>query len=82
MTQITVDPYDTRIVTLFELSQVSAPLRSVLNEHPLDVQHPKTFEFHPNRVAFSCFCGPQCHAFSCKHETQDLLTLGIIIYKS
>ena len=43
----TFDPYDTRIVTLFELSQVSAPLRSVLNEHPLDVQHPTNIRIPP-----------------------------------
>ena len=43
--------------------------------HKVLPQSGKHSNFTPNRVAFSCLFGSKGHAFSCEHETHDLLTL-------
>ena len=39
------------------------------------LKHLKSAHFSTKNGYFSVFCGPISHAFSCKHETHDLLTL-------
>ena len=56
--------YDTRIASHFMLPQSYSYLKSA---------HPSTKNGY-----FSVFCGSISHAFSCKHETHDLLTLVFI----
>ncbi len=42
---------------------------------PEILKHLKSAHFSPKNGCFSVFYGSQSHAFSCKHETHDLLTL-------
>jgi len=42
----------------------------------------KTFEIRPIRTTFSCFSGPQSHAFSCEHDTHDFLSLHYLLNSS
>ena len=40
------------------------------------LKHLKSAHFSSKNSCFSVFCGSQSHAFSCKHEMHDLLTLA------
>ena len=44
-------------------------LRTLCSRNPKNIRNP------PCSGYFLMFCGSQSHAFSCKHETHDLLTL-------
>ena len=42
---------------------------------PAILKHLKSAHFSTKNGYFSVFCGSRSHAFSCKHETHDFLTL-------
>ena len=49
--------------------------------HALEIlKHSKFAHFSLKNGCFLMFGGSQSHAFSCKHETHDLLTLASLYY--
>ena len=59
----------TGFIVTFRTCMIHGLLRTLCSRNPTNIQSP------PYRAPFSCLFGSQSHAFSCKHETQDFLTL-------
>ena len=56
-------------------------IHGLLHIHTLAIlKHLKSAHFSTKNGYFSVFCGSISHAFSCKHETHDLLTLVSSFY--